>query len=188
MADHAGFGDEGREMMKGKDALGQWTYVDAKGRQFTSAKQLGCPTFFLDEMGGIRENREMVREVDDRVDYTDDRVDDVEDRVGSQEHRVDSFEDRLIDLERENVVLREKLAQPIDVTAMVEWLSDMAVEAARQKMETVEVQVEGRQVAALPPPLVDLIIDVGSVQKERALVPRAQKAKSVRSIEREEPE
>jgi len=156
MADHAGFGSDGADLLKGKDVQGMWTYVDAKGRQFTSGKKLGCPTFFLDEMGAIRENREMVREVDDRVDYTDDRVDDVEERV-------ESVEERLARLEAENATLKARLDAGFDVTAMVEWLGEMVALHAAQRLATVEVQVEGRQTVALPAPVANMILNVGKV-------------------------
>lgn len=164
LADHAGFGDDGQRLMQGKKALGLWHYEDAKGRTFTSAKRLGCPAFFVDEMGAIRENREMLREVDDRVDYTDDRVDDVEERV-------ESIEERMARLEAENIEMRAKLEERTDVTALVDWLSDMVALAAAQKLATVQVQIEGRPVAALPPPVADLIINLGAVS-EKELVPR----------------
>jgi len=162
-ADHAGFGEEGRQLLEGKDVAKVYDYVDAKGRTFQTMIELGCPMFILDEYGAIRENRQMVRNVDDRVDYVDDRVDDTE-------HRVDNMEDRLTDLERENAVLRDRLSQPIDVTAMVEWLAEMVAISAAQKLDTVEIQVEGKRVAALPAPVANLIIDVGSLD-EREVVP-----------------
>ncbi len=152
-ADHAGFDSHDKQRLKGKDVAQIHSYIDAKGRTFQTMQELGCPMFILDEMGAIRENRQMVRQVDDRVDYVDDRVDD-------QEHRTDTIEDRVIELERQNA----KLAQPIDVTAMVEWLAEMVAVSAAQELDTVEVQIEGRRVAALPPPVADLIIDVGSLR------------------------
>jgi len=88
LADHAGFGEEGQRLMQGKRATEMWTYSDAKGNTFTSRKRLGCPVFLLDPLGATMENREMLREVDDRVDYTDDRVDDVTERVESVEDRL----------------------------------------------------------------------------------------------------
>jgi hypothetical protein len=159
-ADHAGFDSSQKEMLKDKAVI--HSYVDAKGRVFQTTKELGCPMLLLDEFGAIRENRQMVREVDDRVDYVDDRVDDVVDRT-------DTIEDRVIELERQNAELRARLDQPIDVTAMVEWLAQMVALSAAQKLETVEVQIGGRRVAALPPPVVDLILDVGAIEQREQL-------------------
>ena len=165
-ADHAGFDSTEKErLLKGKDVAQIYSYTDAKGRTFQTMQELGCPMFILDEMGAIRENRQMVRNVDDRVDYVDDRVDD-------QEERTDTIEDRVIDLERQNAELQAKLAQPIDVTAMVEWIAKMVAVSAAQKLATVDVQIEGHRVAALPQPVADLIINVGSFRpEERELVP-----------------
>lgn len=148
--------------MQGKKSLGMYHYVDAKGRSFSSAKPLGCPAFLLDEMGAIRENREMLREVDDRVDYTDDRVDDVEEKV-------ESIEERLARLETENAAMKVRLDQKFDVTAMVEWLAEMVALSAAQKLATVQVQIEGRQVASLPAPVANLIIDVGNVAERETV-------------------
>lgn len=162
-ADHAGFGDDGERLMASKRAATLYTYTDAKGREFQTTMELGCPMLLVDEAGAIRENRQMVRNVDDRVDYVDDRVDD-------SEHRIESVEDRLTGLEQENIELRAKIEERIDVTAMVEWLSDMVAVAAAQKLATVNVQIEGGAVAALPEPVANLIIDIARVP-ERELVP-----------------
>jgi len=168
-ADHAGHGAMGRRLMKGKEAAEIHSYIDAKGRVFQTMKELGCPAFILDEFGAIRENRQMVREVDDRVDYTDDRVDDVEERV-------ESVEDRLNRLEEENAEMKAKLDAGFDVTAMVDWLAEMVAIAAKQKMETVEISIGGHTVAALPPPVANLIIDVGSLQGAQELAPTRSEA------------
>lgn len=157
LADHAGFGDEGRRLMKGKRAVQMWTYIDAKGHKFTSKKRLGCPTFVLDHMGTTMENREMIREVDDRVDRTDDRVDSIEDRIAA--------------LEAENAALREKVGRPIDVTQMVDFLSDMVALAAARKLGLTRVQLEDGRVAQLPEPVADMIFDIGAVQPEREMEP-----------------
>jgi len=155
-ADHAGFGDEGRALMEGKAAVQSWTYVDAKGNRFTSQKRLGCPVFVLDHLGTTMENRAMLREVDDRVDHTDDRVDDVEGRIAA--------------LEASNVALQEKLDQPIDVTAMVAWLSDMVAISAARKLGMTRVELEDGRVAQLPAPVADLIIDITADQRERVVL------------------
>ncbi len=169
LADHAGFGDEGRQLLKGKKPTDMWTYV-ADGKTITSRKKLGCPVFILDPIGQGLENRAMLREVDDRVDYTDDRVDDVE-------HRTDSIEDRVIELERQNIELQTKLAERVDVTSLVEWLAEMVALSAAQKLETVQVQIAGHQPAALPAPVANLIIDIAAFQTpERELVPVQKKA------------
>lgn len=147
LADHSGFGSEGDKLGDKNNRVQLYTYRDAKNHTFTSKKPLGCPVFILDHMGTTMENREMLREVDDRVDHTDDRV--------------DSVEARLERLEAENAVLRAKLEERVDVGAMVEWLASMVGLHAAQNMEMVDVMVEGRKVAALPPPVANLIIDVG---------------------------
>lgn len=160
-ADHAGFGDDGIHMLKGtgKVVAQIYWYTDAKGRSFQTTKELGCPMLLLDEMGAIRENRQMVREVDDRVDYTDDRVDDVEERLAR--------------LEAENVAMKARLEERMDVTSMVEWLAEMVAIAAANKLATVNVQIEGRPAAALPEPVANLIIDVGALdQRERVPIHR----------------
>jgi len=158
LADHAGFGDDGKTLLGDKPQVGLWTYVDAKGHQFTSQKELGCPVFVLDHLGTTMENRAMLREVDDRVDCTDSRV--------------DSVEDRLAALETENAALREQVAQPIDVTQMVDFLSDMVAMAAARKLGLTRVQLEDGRVAQLPEPVADLIIDIASVpEPEGELVP-----------------
>ena len=158
LADHAGFGDEGKELLADKPVVGMWTYVDAKGKQFTSQRRLGCPVFVLDHLGTTMENRAMLREVDDRVDHTDDRV--------------DSLEDRMAALEAENAALREQANQPIDVTQMVDFLSDMVAIAAARKLGLTRVQLEDGRVAQLPEPVADLIFDIAAVpEPEGELVP-----------------
>lgn len=152
LADHAGFGDDGKSFGDANNRVATITYTDAKGNTFTSQKPLGCPVFILDHMGTTMENRGMLREHDDRLDGVADHLDD--------------HEDRLARLEAENEVLRSKLEERIDVTAVVEWLSDMVAQAAALKLQTVQVQIEGRPVAALPPPLANLIIDVGTRTQE----------------------
>lgn len=161
LADHAGFGADGNNFGDRNNRVQTYVYEDAKGNTFASQRPLGCPVFILDHMGTTMENRAMIREVDDRIDGTDDRV--------------DNHEDRLARLEAENLVLRAKLEERIDVTAMVEWLAEMVAQSAALKLQTVNVQVEGRTVAALPPPLANLIIDVGVAaqkQQEPILVER----------------
>lgn len=155
-ADHAGFGDEGRRLMAGKTAAKVFHYTDAKGRIFSTMQELGCPAFILDEMGAIRENRQMLRNVDDRVDYVDDRVGDVVDRLAA--------------LEAENAEMRARLEQRVDVTALVDWLSDMVAVAAAQKMQTVGVVLDDGRRAELPHPVANLILDLGDV-REREKVP-----------------
>jgi len=164
LADHAGFGDEGRELLKGKPKVQMWTYIDAKGHKFTSQKRLGCPVFVLDHLGTTMENRAMLREVDDRVDATDDRV--------------DSVEDRLAALEAENQALREEISRPVDVTEMVDFLSDMVAVAAARKLGLTKVQLEDGRVARLPEPVADLIFDIAAVKdQEPELVPRQRNRK-----------
>lgn len=153
LADHAGFGDDGKNFGDPSNRVRTYVYEDAKGNTFASQRELGCPVFILDHIGTTMENRAMIREVDDRVDQTDTRV--------------DSVEARLARLETENEMLKTKLAERIDVTAMVEWLAEMVAQAAALKMQTVNVQIEGRTVAALPPPIANLIIDVGTMTQER---------------------
>ena len=165
LADHAGFGTDGNNFGDRNNRAQTYIYEDAKGNTFASQRPLGCPVFILDHMGTTMENRAMIREVDDRLDGTDDRV--------------DNHEDRLARLEAENLVLRAKLEERIDVTAMVEWLAEMVGQSAALKMQTVQVQVEGRPVAALPPPIANLIIDVGlaasaAAQMEPVPIERAQ--------------
>ena len=160
-ADHQGFNDEIARRPDLKTAMknpaGLYKYRDAKGHVFTSMVPLGCPTFMLDERGVIMENKERIRGVDDRVDFVEDRVDSVEgDAV--------SHESRLAALEQENQELRARVdAAEADVSAVVRWLAEMAALHAETGGETVKVRVEGRPVAALPPPVADLILDIGSV-------------------------
>ena len=155
LADHAGFGDDGKNLGDVNNRVKTVTYTDAKGNTFSSQKPLGCPVFILDHLGTTMENRSMIREVDDRIDRTDDVV--------------DNHEERLARLEAENITLRAKLEERIDVTAMVEWLADMVAQAAALKLQTIPVQIAGRTVAALPPPIANLIIDVGNLVQEREL-------------------
>lgn len=169
MADHAGMGQDpvAQQASNGKRMVEMYTYIDAKGNQFTSMTPLGCPTFMLDHKGMTMENRERIRQVDDRVDRTEDRVDDVAALALSHD-------DRLAQLERENAELRTRVdAAQADIGAVVSWLRDMAALHAAQQREMVMVQVEGRDPVALPPPVADLILDLGSVkQKEPVPVRR----------------
>lgn len=55
------------------------------------------------------------------------------------------------------------------MTALVDWLGEMVAINAAQKLQTVQVQIEGRPLVALPTPVADLILQVGSV-KEAVLV------------------
>ena len=158
LAEHAGYGDEGRGLGDPNNRVKTYVYEDAKGNTIISQKPLGCPVFILDHMGTTMENRAMIREVDDRIDHTDDRV--------------DVHEDRLARLEADNLALRAKLEERIDVTAMVDWLSDLVAQSAALKMQTVQVQIEGRNVAALPPAIANLIIDVGARTQEPIAIPR----------------
>lgn len=164
LADHAGFGDDGKQLGDAGNRVQTYIYEDAKGNTFASQRPLGCPVFILDHMGTTMENRGFIREHDDRLDVVDDHL--------------DNHEDRLARLEAENLVLRAKLEERIDVTAMVDWLAEMVAQAAALKMQTVQVQVEGRPVAALPPPIANLIIDVGlaaSAAAEMEPMPISQK-------------
>jgi hypothetical protein len=157
MADHTGFGEDGKALGDPSNRVQTHVYEDAKGHVIISQRPLGCPVFILDHMGATMENRGMLREHDDRLDMTADSI--------------DNHEERLARLEAENQVLRAKLEERIDVTAMVEWLAEMVAQAAALKMQTVQVQVEGRPVAALPPPIANLIIDVGLAAQEAQLEP-----------------
>lgn len=151
-----GFGEDGKHFGDPNNRVVTYTYEDAKGNTFVSQKELGCPVFILDHMGTTMENRSMLREHDDRLDVTADHL--------------DNHEDRLARLEAENQMLRDKLEERIDVTAVVDWLAELVAKAAAMKMQTVQVQVEGRTVAALPPPIADLIIDVGARVEESQAV------------------
>jgi len=171
MADHAGMGQDpvAQKAKSGKRMVEMYTYIDAKGQQFTSMTPLGCPTFMLDHKGMTMENRERIRQVDDRVDRTEDRVDDVSALALSHD-------DRISLLERENAELRTRVdAAQADITAVVNWLKDMAAIHAAQQRDVVMVQVEGKEPVALPPPVAELILDLGAVRvKEPVLVRRGE--------------
>lgn len=144
MADHAG----------SQSPL--YTYRDVKGNQMTSLIPLGCPTFMVDHKGFTMENRERVRQVDDRVDGVGYRVSDVEARMER--------------LEAENAELKAQVGSNVaDIGAVVDWLSEMVALHQQSQLETVEVQVAGR-VAALPAPVADMILNLGAVT-EREKVP-----------------
>jgi hypothetical protein len=159
-ADHEGFGAEvaSRPDLKAamRNPVTLYKYRDAKGHEIQSQVPLGCPTFITHDRGYMTENRERIRGVDDRVDHTEDRIDETEDRLSA--------------LERENEELRSRVdAAEADVSAVVRWLAEMVALHQTQGGETVKVQVEGRPVAALPPPVADLILDLGSVPEPETI-------------------
>lgn len=167
-ADHAGFSDQvaarpdfQRAMA---NATGSFIYQDAKGKTFESQVPLGCPVFVGDEIGTTMANKERYRQVDDRVDGVEDRVDDVTEVAVSNE-------DRITRLEMENRELRSRVdSAQGDVTAVVQWLAEMVALHTASNRESVQVHVEGRGVAALPPPVAELILDLGALP-QRVQVP-----------------
>lgn len=159
-ADHEGFGAEVavRPDLQAamRNPITLYKYRDAKGHEIQSQVPFGCPTFITDDRGYMTENRERIRGVDDRVDFAEDRIDETEDRLSA--------------LEQENEVLRARVdAAEADVSAVVRWLAEMVALHQTQGGETVKVQVEGRPVAALPPPVADLILDLGSVPEPETI-------------------
>jgi hypothetical protein len=141
----------------------EYVYRDAGGLIITSFEPLSCPIFIGNKpgnMGGaIMESREKIRNLARGAHQTT--------------YRVETLEQRVDRLERENAVLREAVSQPIDASAIVEFLADMVVAAARAKVQNVPVLIEGTQYA-LPEPVARVIIDVAA-QPERERVPITRK-------------
>ena len=138
MADHAGFGDDGKRLMQGKTSANLYTYIDAKNNRFTSMTPLGCPTFMLDHKGTTMGNKERVRQVDDRVDH-------VEDKIDALQEDMDSIKTNL--------------------SAMVQWLQEMVALHQQEKRPTVQVTIEGGTPVALPAPVAQMIVELGQVQQ-----------------------
>lgn len=158
MADHAGMGqDPVLADAAAQKRMTNFTYVDAKGNVIHSPVALGCPVFMLDHKGETMANKERHRQLDDRVDGVDDRLDEI----------AGSLEERLYALEAENSGLRARVdAAQADVNAVVDWLSQMVALHTANNLETVKVHIEGRPVAALPPPVADLILNLGQVHEK----------------------
>jgi len=135
-------------------------YSDAAGRQINTMVELGCPVFVGDTNGTLAETKDKVRHVGSRVDGV--------------ENRVDSVEDRLSALETENAELRTRLDAKIelDVSGLVEWLSEMALLHLKNQLPTVPATVTGVPLA-LPAPVAALVIEVGKLKErqEAVLIP-----------------
>jgi len=147
MADHAGFGDEGKRLLEGKPTVDKYTYIDAKGNQMTSMVPLGCPTFMLDHKGTTMENKERLRRVDDRVDGVDDRVDANEDRIAALEAQNaqlrDFIENRMVEAIHtivEQQVTARLEAQTVEVVELPS--PDRVEEAVVIDAEVVEIEAE----------------------------------------------
>jgi len=126
--------------------------------------------------GSVIQAKEGVRKVKGRVG-------DVENKVEVVEDKVESLEDRMARLEAENEALKAEVArkQEVDVTILMEWLTELAQQAARSRsIEAVEARGVQYQV---PRQIVD-VIDIVSLEpdpREKVLIP-------ARPIESEETE
>jgi len=119
--------------------------------------ELGCPVFIGDTNGTLAEAKERVRMVNGRVDGVEDRVVSVEDRITA--------------LEQENEDLRARLDTKIelDVSGLVQWLSEMAALHAQNQLPTVPASVTGVPLT-LPAPVAALVIEVGRAKEREAVL------------------
>ena len=120
----------------------KYHYVDAYGVQMTSMVQLYCPTFIGDTNGTLAETKGRVRNLDCQM---------------------ETIDSRLERLERDNIYLREQLEAKIqlDVTGLVDWLSQVAALARQNELASTRVEVAGLPYA-VPMPVADLIRGVGT--------------------------
>lgn len=116
-------------------------YVDVYGVAMTSVVELFCPTFIGDTNGTLGEAKQRVRGLDIKM---------------------ETVEARLDRLEQDNQYLREQLEAKInlDVTGLVEWLSQMAKLSAEARLPTTSVTVAGLGLE-VPTPVADLVRGVG---------------------------
>ena len=151
-------------------------YVDAAGNAISTFEELSCPVWIGDPGSAAAQAKEGVRKVKGRVG-------DVENKVEVVEDKVESLEDRMARLEAENEALKAEVArkQEVDVTILMEWLTELAQQAARSRsIEAVEARGVQYQV---PRQIVD-VIDIVSLEpdpREKVLIP-------ARPIESEETE
>lgn len=90
----------------------------------------------------------------------------VKQRVDNVEEAVETIHGRLVRLEAENAALKEQVnSDRADVVAFVQWLGKMAKEHNKQGLPSVIVRVQD-QSYQLPPPVADLIRNVGVIDAE----------------------
>lgn len=135
-------------IMAGNSGL-NYHYTDAFNKQISSLVPLSCPVFIGDTNGAVAEVKERSRKLKGQVTVV--------------EGRVDSVEERLARLERENEALRAEVAAKtnIDVTALVNWLSEMVAQSAAMNQPSRTIEVQGQQYA-LPAPVVDLVVTLAN--------------------------
>jgi len=151
----------------------KYIYEDAVGRQIHSMIELGCPVFIGDTNGSVAEAKERVRRVGGRVDGVEDRVDSVEVRLARLEAENRGLHDSVVSLMAENSELRARLNEKIelDVTGLVDWLSQMVMLHSRNLLPTVPATVTGVPLA-LPAPVAELIIEVGRPREREPVLVR----------------
>jgi len=137
----------------------EYVYRDAGGLLITSFEPLACPIFIGNKPGNVAGAIMM-----DRV-----SIRALSGAMHTVQYRMEGLEERVARLERDNAVLREAISQPINADAVVNFLADMVAAAARAKLESVPVLIEGTRYA-LPEPMARVIIDVASQSEEREFV------------------
>jgi len=137
----------------------QHTYTDAVGRTWTSRVPIGCPAFLGDVGGTAMTTHQQVKGL----------TSDVKDlSVTSEELRMDvvDHESRLVSVEAEQARLREQLeATQRGVGALIAWMGELVSAHRALGLPTRRVDVGG-ETALLPEPLVDLILDLGRVERD----------------------
>lgn len=141
----------------------QYNYIDAAGKSWTSTIPIGCPAFMGDAGGAAMSGHQRIRDLKEEVAEVSDETSFLRQNVSEHESRLDA-------VEAEQARQKEQLeATQRGVGAMIAWMGELVAAHRALGLPTKTVTVGG-EVAMLPEPLADLILDLGRVDLPGATV------------------